>query len=111
MLNQKMNSTRHYCILCNKEYTRKSSLEKHKILCEYKTKSKREHKIEEEELGDVPTHFQLVKIVQELTLKYVKMEEKLEEYGTVLREIINDQAFIVAKVGERWKIFANANHK
>ena len=29
-------------------------------------------KIELEELGDVPTHYQLVKIVQELTLKMIK---------------------------------------
>ncbi len=35
--------------------------------------------IEIEELGDVPNHLELVKIVQELTLKLIKMEEKMEE--------------------------------
>jgi hypothetical protein len=47
-------------------------------LCDFKTKTKLEHQIEEEEFGDVPTHEQLVKIVQELTFKYIKLEEKME---------------------------------
>jgi hypothetical protein len=42
-------------------------------------KTPRELQIETEELGDIPTHYQLVKIVQELTLKIVKMEESMEE--------------------------------
>lgn len=67
------------CNVCNKEYTRKSSLDKHKILCDFKMKTKREHQIEIEELADIPNHHQLVKIVQELTLKMVKMEEQMEE--------------------------------
>lgn len=67
------------CAVCNKQYTRKSSLDKHTILCDFKMKTKREHQIESEELGDVPTHYQLVKIVQELTFKMIKMEEKMEQ--------------------------------
>lgn len=67
------------CAVCNKQYTRKSSLDKHTILCDFKMKTKRENKIELEELGDVPTHYQLVKIVQELTLKMIKMDEKMEQ--------------------------------
>lgn len=66
------------CNACNKNYTRKSSLDKHKILCDFKMKTKREKQIEMEELGDVPTYEQLVKIVQELTLKIIKMDEKME---------------------------------
>jgi hypothetical protein len=42
-------------------------------------KTARERQIEMEELGDVPTHLQLVKIVQELTMKLNKMEEKMEQ--------------------------------
>ena len=71
--------TGYCCNLCKKSYTRKSSLDKHKLLCDYKTKSKLEHKVEEEELGDTPTYEQLVKIVQELAFKYVKFEEKMEQ--------------------------------
>jgi pterin-4a-carbinolamine dehydratase len=71
--------TSYCCDLCKKSYTRKSSLDKHKLLCDYKSKSKLEHKIEEEELGDTPTYEQLVKIVQELAFKYVKLEEKMSE--------------------------------
>jgi hypothetical protein len=78
-LSEEVVTNKFCCTVCNKQYTRKSSLDKHIILCDFKMKTKREHQIELEELGDVPTHFQLVKIVQELTLKLVKMEEKMEQ--------------------------------
>ena len=67
------------CSVCHKEYTRKSSLDKHKLLCDYKIKTTLERQIDIEELGDIPNHYQLAKIVQELTLKMFKMEEKMEE--------------------------------
>jgi hypothetical protein len=67
------------CDICNKQYTRKSSLDNHKILCDFKIKTKREHQIDDEELDDTPTHYQLVKIVQKLTLDMIKMEEKMEQ--------------------------------
>jgi hypothetical protein len=79
MLSDSVSTAKICCIVCNKQYTRKSSLDKHKILCDFKTKTKREHQIEIEELGDIPSHSQLVKIVQELTLKLVKMDEKMEQ--------------------------------
>lgn len=67
------------CPLCKKGYTRKSSLEKHVILCEFRSKSKLELQVAVEEASDKPTYDQLVKIVQELSIKYVKMEEKMTE--------------------------------
>jgi hypothetical protein len=67
------------CNICNKSYSRKSSLDKHKILCEFKHKTKNQIQVETEEASDIPNHLQLVKIVQELTLKLIKMEEKMEE--------------------------------
>ena len=67
------------CHFCNKKYTKLASLNKHKILCDFKMKTKRERQIELEELEDIPSHYQLVKIVQELTLKLIKMEEKMED--------------------------------
>ena len=73
------NGTKFCCIVCNKHYTKKSSLDKHKILCDFKLKTQREKQIEVEELGDTPTHDQLVKIVQELLLKQMKMDEKMEQ--------------------------------
>jgi len=72
-------SNKYCCKVCNKSYTKKSSLNNHKILCNYKLKTKREHQIELEEIGDMPSHAQLVGIVQELTLKLMKMEEKMAE--------------------------------
>jgi hypothetical protein len=72
-------ANKYYCNSCNKDYTKKSSLNKHKILCDFKMKTKREHQIEFEELGDIPTHAQLVGIVQELTLKLIRIDEKMAE--------------------------------
>jgi len=67
------------CVVCKKQYTRKSSLDKHKILCDFKMKTPRERQIELEESADIPSYYQLVNIVQELSLKIVKMEESMEE--------------------------------
>lgn len=72
-------NNKYCCNACNKHYTRKSSLEKHKLLCDYKHKTKREREVEFEELGDIPNHIQLVKIVQELAFKLIKMEDKMQE--------------------------------
>jgi hypothetical protein len=66
------------CYICNKTYLKKSSLDKHKLLCEFKTKTMREREVELEELGDMPTYAELVKIVQELSTKLVKMEAKVD---------------------------------
>jgi hypothetical protein len=67
------------CALCKKDYTRKGSLDKHVVLCEFKSKSKLELQVAVEEASDKPTYDQLVQIVQELSIKYVKMEEKMTE--------------------------------
>lgn len=72
------------CAVCKKQYTRKSSLDKHKILCDFKFKTQREQQIEIEELGDMPNHYQLIKIVQELSLKITSMEEKMNEMQKLL---------------------------
>ena len=78
-LNDIQTSNKYCCVICNKEYSRKSSFDKHKILCDFKSKSKTEQQIDYEELGDIPNHLQLVKIVQELTFKYNLMEKQLEQ--------------------------------
>jgi len=74
-----METSQYSCLVCNKCYTRKSSLEKHKILCDFKIKSQRERNIETEELGDLPSQYELIKIVQQLSLKMEAMEKKMEE--------------------------------
>ena len=71
--------SKYSCIVCKKEYIRKASLDKHKLLCDFRTKTRTELIVEEEEIGDKPTYDQLVRIVQELSIKYSKMETKVEE--------------------------------
>jgi len=73
-----LKKTKSSCIYCNKQYTNKTSLEKHMLLCCILYKSKRQLKIEEEETENLPSHNKLCFIVQELTLKMKKLEEKLE---------------------------------
>ena len=72
-------SQKYCCPNCKKDYTRKSSLDKHKILCDFKCKTQRERNIMVEEAGDIPNHEELVKIVQELMLRNIKLEEKMCE--------------------------------
>jgi len=69
----------HACDTCDKKYTQKSSLQKHIVLCGFITKTKREKQIQNEEDTDIPTYFQLVHIVQELSIKYNKLENQLSE--------------------------------
>ena len=76
---QVLDSNKLCCHVCNKKYKKLASLNKHKILCDFKMKTKRERQIELEELEDIPSHSQLVKIVQELTLTLIKTEEKMAE--------------------------------
>lgn len=79
LTNTTHNGNKYCCTVCNKQYTKKTSLDKHKILCDFRYKTKREREIEQEEFGDIPTHNELVKIVQELSFKLAKVEEKIEE--------------------------------
>jgi hypothetical protein len=72
-------TAKYKCIICKKEYTRKASIDKHRILCDFKSKSKAELIIEDEESSDKPTYDQLVKIVQELAIKQAKTDEKMAE--------------------------------
>jgi hypothetical protein len=67
------------CTYCGKSYTRKSSYDRHLILCEVAYKSKREKKCEEEESTDIPSVAKLYAIIQEMAYKQEKMEEKMEE--------------------------------
>jgi len=67
------------CIYCGKNYTRKLSLQRHVILCETLHKSKREKICDEEESTDIPSRQQLYQIIQELAIKYDKLNEKMQE--------------------------------
>jgi len=68
----------YHCYICNKTYSRKHSLDKHKVLCEFKFKTANERNIENEEFRDIPKYGDLVNIVKELTIKQNKMEEELK---------------------------------
>ena len=65
------------CPYCSKQYSRKSSLNKHVLLCDFLQKSKQDKKIEEEEINNLPSYKELVTIVQELALKNNRLEEKI----------------------------------
>jgi len=71
-------STKTKCPLCDKSYTRKSSLDKHILCCDFLNKSKKEKNIDEEEHANMPSYKELVTIVQEMALKMKKLDQKLE---------------------------------
>ena len=66
------------CVNCQKKYTRKSTFDKHLVLCDFINSSKRGRRLIIEEEDDVPYN-KLVAIVQELSLKYSKLETKMDE--------------------------------
>lgn len=66
------------CPFCDKEYTRQSSFNKHKVSCEFLSKSKQEHKIEEEETNNLPSYKELVLIVQQLALECNNQKQKIQ---------------------------------
>lgn len=72
-----MQKQRIACETCGKKYIKQCSLEKHKILCDFLVKTKREKQIQFEEDADLPTYIQLIAIVQELSMKYSRLEDKM----------------------------------
>ena len=70
------------CEYCGKGYKRRINLDKHSILCEivYKAKknNKRADKETEEIDAEMPSQKQMYQIIQELSLKYDKLEAKME---------------------------------
>ncbi len=77
-MNNLSNSGQYSCNSCGKKYTRKSSYKKHIILCDLK-ESNHEYRCSMEESTDVPTTRELYNIIQELGMKYNKIETELEE--------------------------------
>jgi hypothetical protein len=71
-------STKSNCPLCDKSYTRKTSLDKHILCCTFLNKSKKDKNIDEEEHANMPSYKELVTIVQEIAAKMKKLEQKME---------------------------------
>jgi hypothetical protein len=67
------------CYCCGKTYKKRETLDKHIVLCEIidKSKKKKVTSLENEEI--IPSQKQMYNILVELTLKYNKLEEKMEE--------------------------------
>ena len=72
-------SSKYNCNNCGKSYIRKSSLDKHYLLCEFSLISKREKQIFLEEKDELPSYEQLVGIMLNLSSKISKLEEKIGE--------------------------------
>jgi hypothetical protein len=84
------------CPNCKKDYTRKSSLDKHKVLCDFKCKTQRERNVIVEEAGDIPDHVELVKIVQELMLRNINLEEKVGQLQKWVNSKIKKKINVIA---------------
>jgi hypothetical protein len=65
------------CVHCGKGYKTKSNVDKHLVLCETIVKARK--KSSGEEVMDLPSQKQMYQIILDLTLKYNRMEEKLEQ--------------------------------
>jgi hypothetical protein len=67
------------CCYCSKKFSRKSYYDRHFLICELFNKTAKERKVEVEEYQDTPTVRKLYEIIMEMSVKYKKMEEKVEE--------------------------------
>lgn len=67
------------CKYCGKTYRRSSYLTKHQLTCEFLSKTPKELRLETEEREDTPSVRQLYEIIMEMTIKYSKLEKKVEE--------------------------------
>lgn len=66
------------CIYCGKSYVKKTSLDKHTIICELLNDSKNlKYNLEEE--NDIPSQKKMYQILLELGNKFNRLEEKVDE--------------------------------
>ena len=74
----------HICKFCGRNYQRKTYYDRHKLTCEFLSKSSRERELELEERDATPSHRKLYELVLELTIRNAKLEEKVAELGKVV---------------------------
>ena len=68
------------CIHCGKGYKNKSNLDKHYLICDLiYSRKKQNTRILDEEEEILPSQKQMFQIILELSQKYNKLEEKVEE--------------------------------
>ena len=71
------------CIYCGKSYKTRNNMDKHVVLCEtiYRSKNNKSLSLQDDEIEDIqlPTQKQMYNIILELTVKYNKLEEKMEQ--------------------------------
>jgi len=71
------------CIYCGKSYVKKTSLEKHSVICELlqhsKKSSTRKEECDEDEELTIPSPKKMFQMLLELGQKYNRLEEKMEE--------------------------------
>lgn len=67
------------CKYCGRDYKSKNYYNRHVLVCEILSKTDKERAQEEEEHADTPNLRKMYELLLEMTLKYSKMEKKLEE--------------------------------
>jgi hypothetical protein len=67
------------CHFCSKKFTRKIYYDRHILVCELLCKTSKERSLDAEETEDIPTIRKLYNIIMEMSIKYKKLEEKVDE--------------------------------
>lgn len=67
------------CRFCSKKFTRKIYYDRHILVCELLCKTSKERSLDAEETEDIPTIRKLYGIIMEMSIKYKKLEEKVDE--------------------------------
>jgi hypothetical protein len=77
------------CEFCGKIFTKKTDHKKHSYICEFLNTSKRDDIILEEEHTNIPSNFQLYKIILEMGKKINLLEEKIKKSHILPNENID----------------------
>jgi len=67
------------CVYCGKSYKKRVNLERHVVLCELLSKTKKGTVIDEEEEDDILSQKKMYNILLELGIKFNRLEEKVDE--------------------------------
>jgi hypothetical protein len=77
------------CCFCKREYKEKFNYDRHKVCCEFLSKTRREQLNEMDQIEKLPTQKEMYMLIQELALRNEKLEKELAKLKHVQKQKIN----------------------
>jgi hypothetical protein len=77
------------CLYCKREYKEKFNYDRHKVCCEFLSKSRREQLNEIDRIEKIPTQKEMYMLIQELALRNEKLEKEIAKLKNIQKQKIN----------------------